>query len=89
MNVTSDDRWLFVSDEWAARINVIDLQKTQSSGFKEVSVIGTVPTGSLPIALTLSPDGRYLYTAEVADKVHGANLHFANSHGDEFSTDAV
>ena len=72
VNVTSDDRWLFVSDEWAARINVIDLQKAQSSGFKEVSIVGVIPTGGLPIALTLSPDGRYLYTtAEVADKKWG------------------
>jgi len=72
VNVTSDDRWLFVSDEWAARINVIDLQKAQSSGFKEVFIVGVIPTGGLPIALTLSPDERYLYTtAEVADKSWG------------------
>ena len=69
VNVTSDDRWLFVSDEWAQRITVIDLQKAHSSGFKEFSLVGAIPTGGLPIALTLSPDGRYLYTtAEVADK---------------------
>ena len=72
VNVTSDDHWLFVSDEWAQRITVIDLQKAQSSGFKEVSVVGAIPTGGLPIALTLSPDGRYLYTtAETADKNWG------------------
>lgn len=72
VNVTSDDHWLFVSDEWAQRINVIDLEKAQSSAFKEVSVVGAIPTGGLPIALTLSPDGRYLYTtAEKADKKWG------------------
>jgi DNA-binding beta-propeller fold protein YncE len=72
VNVTSDDHWLFVSDEWAQRITVIDLQKAQSSGFKEVSVAGAIPTGGLPIAVTLSPDGRYLYTtAESADKKWG------------------
>lgn len=60
VNVTSDDRWLFVSDEWAQRITVIDLQKAQSSGFKEASVVGAIPTGGLPIAVTLAPDRRYL-----------------------------
>ena len=72
VNVTSDDRWLFVSDEWAQRITVIDLEKAQSSRFKEVSVVGAIPTGGLPIAVTLSPDGRYLYTtAEAANKKWG------------------
>ena len=70
VNVTSDDHWLFASDEWAQRITVIDLQKARSSGFKETSVAGAIPTGGLPIAVTLSPDGRYLYTtAESADKM--------------------
>lgn len=72
VNVTADDCWLFVSDEWAQRITVIDLQKAQSSRFKEVFVAGAIPTGGLPIAVTLSPDERYLYTtAEVADKKWG------------------
>ena len=72
VNVTLDDRWLFVSDEWAQRITLIDLQRAQSSGFKDVSVVGAIPTGGLPIAVTLSPDGRYLYTtAEAADKKWG------------------
>lgn len=72
VNVTSNDRFLFVSDEWAQRITVINLEKARTSGFKEGSVIGMIPTGGLPIAVTLSPDERYLYTtAEAADKKWG------------------
>lgn len=62
VNVTSDDRFVFVSDEWAQRITVIDLEKARSSAYRAGSIVGTIPTGSLPIAVTLSPDNRYLYT---------------------------
>lgn len=62
VNVTSDDRFLFASDEYASRITVINLEKARSSGFKPDSIAGTIPTGGLPIAVTLSPDEKYLYT---------------------------
>ena len=72
VNVTSDDRFLFVSDEWAQRITVINLEQARASDFKADSLVGTIPTGGLPIAVTLSPDGRYLYTtAEAANKEWG------------------
>lgn len=72
VNVTSNDRLLFASDEWAERITVIDLEKARSSGFKTGSILGAVPTGGLPIALVFSPDERYLYTtSEVADEHWG------------------
>lgn len=72
VNVTSNDGLLFVSDEWAERITVIDVEKARRSGFKTESIIGAIPTGRLPIALTLSPDERYLYTtAETAREEWG------------------
>lgn len=72
VNVTSNDALLFVSDEWAQRISVIDLEKARSSGFKTDSIIGTIPTAGLPIALTLDPDERYLYTtAEIGKEDWG------------------
>jgi DNA-binding beta-propeller fold protein YncE len=62
VNVSADDRLLFVSDESAEAITVIDLAKARAEGFKENAIIGRVPVGDAPIALTFSPDGRWLYT---------------------------
>jgi YVTN family beta-propeller protein len=53
-NVTPDDKVLFVSQESSASIAVIDLEKR--------TVMGSIPVGHAPIALTFSPDGRTLYT---------------------------
>jgi DNA-binding beta-propeller fold protein YncE len=62
VNTTADDRLLFVSDESAEAITVIDLVKARAEGFKETAIVGRVPVGDAPIALTFSPDGRWLYT---------------------------
>jgi DNA-binding beta-propeller fold protein YncE len=62
VNVTRDDRFAFVSDERIHSITVIDLAKARKSGFSEKAVVGKIPTGLAPIALTFSEDGRYLYT---------------------------
>jgi YVTN family beta-propeller protein len=62
VNTTADDRLLFVSDEAAQAVTVINLQKARAEGFKESAIIGKIPTGRAPIALTFSPDGRWLYT---------------------------
>jgi YVTN family beta-propeller protein len=61
-NLTRDDKTLFVADESAQTISVIDLAKIRSSNFHASSIIGKIPTGSLPIALTFSPDESLLYT---------------------------
>jgi YVTN family beta-propeller protein len=55
VNVTSDDKTLFVSDEGAQTITVIDLEHNRKT-------IGTIPVGLAPIALTFSKDEKYLYT---------------------------
>jgi YVTN family beta-propeller protein len=62
VNVTADDKILFVSDEGSRTITVIDLGRVRSSGFDARAAIGKIPVGEAPIALTLSPDGRWLYT---------------------------
>ncbi len=62
VNVTADDRYLFSSDERAQTITVVDLAK----GFTADAVVGHIPVGQAPIALTLSSDGRYLYTTSQA-----------------------
>jgi DNA-binding beta-propeller fold protein YncE len=62
VNTTADDKLLFVSDENVETISVINLQKARAEGFKETAIVGKIPTGRAPIALTFSPDGRWLYT---------------------------
>jgi DNA-binding beta-propeller fold protein YncE len=66
-NVTADDKLLFVSDESKATITVVDLAKARANGFKDSAIIGRIPVGRAPIALTFSSDGKWLYTtSEVA-----------------------
>ena len=62
VNVTADDKILFMSNEGAATISVIDLEQVRTHGFDARAVIGRIPVGLAPIALTFSPDGRWLYT---------------------------
>ncbi|MBV9928991.1 MAG: beta-propeller fold lactonase family protein [Acidobacteria bacterium] len=62
VNTTPDDKLLFVSDENAEAVTVVNLQKARAEGFKESAIVGRIPTGGAPIALTFSPDGRWLYT---------------------------
>jgi hypothetical protein len=62
-NVTRDDHLLFVSAENSHAIIVIDLPKARGTGFHANSIIGTIPTGSAPIALTFSSDEAFLFTS--------------------------
>jgi DNA-binding beta-propeller fold protein YncE len=61
-NITADDKLLFVSDESQHSITVIDLARARSNGYKAAAIVGRIPAGNAPIALTFSPDGRLLYT---------------------------
>jgi len=61
-NITLDDHWLFLSDESAQSISVVDLRRARASGFDRSAVVGQIPVGRAPIALTFSADQRYLYT---------------------------
>ncbi|MGH9875028.1 MAG: YncE family protein [Pyrinomonadaceae bacterium] len=61
-NVTADDKFLFVSDENTETISVINLEKARAEGFKGMAQVGKIPVGIAPIALTFSPDGKWLYT---------------------------
>jgi DNA-binding beta-propeller fold protein YncE len=66
INVTADDRTVFVSDEQSSTISVIDFAKAQRSGFDRSAIIGKIPVGRAPIALTFSLDERYLFTTSQA-----------------------
>lgn len=61
VNVTSDDQYLFISQETAATISVVDLRKARASGFNTEAIIGGIPTGRAPVSLVFSPTERYLY----------------------------
>ncbi len=69
VNVSADDKILFVSNESSATISVIDLERVRKHGFDARALIGRIPVGVAPIALTFSPDERWLYTtSEVASR---------------------
>ncbi len=62
VNVTAGDKHLFISDEGAGTITVLDLARARASGFAADAKIGIIPVGRGPVALTFSPDQRYLYS---------------------------
>lgn len=62
VSLIPDERHLFVSDERAGTITVVDLNEARESGFTAAAVVGKIPVGRAPIALAFSPDGRFLYT---------------------------
>ncbi|HEY0799245.1 MAG TPA: YncE family protein [Steroidobacteraceae bacterium] len=66
VNVTSDDKYLFVSDENVGTITVVSLAAARSSKFSKPATVGRIPVGPGPVAVTLSPDERYLYSTSIA-----------------------
>jgi len=61
-SVTPDDKYLFASVERGAAIIVVDLEQARLGGFRERGGLARLDVGNAPIAVTLSPDGRFLYT---------------------------
>lgn len=66
VNVTRDDRVLFVALESARAILVVDLAKIRAGTFDTTSIVGRVPVGGGPIALALANDEKYMYTTSQA-----------------------
>lgn len=62
VNVSPDDKLLFISEEGGSAITVIDLERARANGFNAEAIIGNIPVGGAPIALTFSNDGKWLYT---------------------------
>jgi DNA-binding beta-propeller fold protein YncE len=60
-NVTPDDAYAFIADERSLTISVIDLAKARATNFSASSVVGRIPTGTAPIALTLSSDASLMF----------------------------
>jgi DNA-binding beta-propeller fold protein YncE len=63
VNVTQNDRFLFVAEEFSGKITVVDLAKALGTNFSADAIVGSIPVGYAPIALIFSPDERYLYTS--------------------------
>src|SRR5262245_29776853 len=63
VNVTPDDRFLFVSDHAVPRetVTVYRLDEARKAGFKGDFKIGTIHAGREVLALVFSRDQRYLY----------------------------
>src|SRR5882724_1182556 len=47
-NVTSNDEYLFVSEEQAGNITVINLKKARTEGFSPTAIVGKIPVGDAP-----------------------------------------
>jgi DNA-binding beta-propeller fold protein YncE len=62
VNVTADDKYAFVADERANTITIVDIGAAMRDRFRPSAIVGKIPTGPLPISVTFSPDGAYLYT---------------------------
>ena len=65
-NVTPDDKYLLASAERGQAVLVIDLEKARADGFKGGGGVAKLDVGNAPISVTLSPDGRFLYTTSEA-----------------------
>lgn len=72
-NVTRDGRFAVIADEATRSVSVIDLGKARRSGFAASSTVGKIPTGTSPIALTISPDEKWMF---VTSQLAPAELHW-------------
>ncbi len=59
--LTPDDRFLFVTNEGAGIVTVLDLASMRRTGFAKPAVLGSVKVGTAPVGLAVSPDGRYVF----------------------------
>jgi len=71
-NVTPDDKFAFIADENSKTVSVIDLAKARATHYDVSATVGKIPTGTLPIALPFSRDGRLMYvTSQWAPASYG------------------
>jgi DNA-binding beta-propeller fold protein YncE len=66
VNVTADDKVLFAAAERAQAVVVVNLDQVRAGKISDDAVVSKLDVGNAPIAVTLSPDGRYLYTTSEA-----------------------
>jgi DNA-binding beta-propeller fold protein YncE len=61
VNITPDDTTLFVSEERAQSIAVIDYAGVRRRGFHDAAIMGKLKVGHSPTTLAFSRDGKLLY----------------------------
>lgn len=62
VNVTADDKIVFAAAERAEAIVTVSMDRVRAGGIGDDAVISKLDVGNAPIAVALSPDGRWLYT---------------------------
>lgn len=62
VNVTADDKIVFAAAERAEAIVSVNMDLVRAGKITDDAVTSKLDVGNAPIAVTLSPDGRYLYT---------------------------
>jgi len=66
VTITSDDAYLFVSDEFADTVTVINLARAKATRFAATATVGRIPMGDGPVAVTLSRDEQYLFATSLS-----------------------
>jgi serine/threonine-protein kinase len=61
--VTPNDQYAFVALQFANQVAVFNLGQAVSSGFSQSGYVGSLNVGAQPVGVTVSRDGRWLYTA--------------------------
>ena len=90
VNVTHDDGYLFVANERGGTITVVNLKQARASGFSFSGIVGNIPAAEAPIAVTLSPDDKLLYsTSELASGPLAAGWQCGLCQHGQFATSEV
>ncbi len=55
------ERFAFVSMDDSGEIAVFNLRRALTAGFVRADLAGNIPMGTLPVGLSVAPDGRWLY----------------------------
>jgi DNA-binding beta-propeller fold protein YncE len=61
--VTPDGQYAFVALQFRNQVAMFNLGQAASSGFSQSGYVGVLDVGAQPVGVTISPDGRWLYTA--------------------------
>jgi DNA-binding beta-propeller fold protein YncE len=71
VSISPDDRFAFVSLEYASRIAVFDFQRALGHRFHVSGFVGTIRLGFAVVGTAFSPDGRWLYATSELGSASG------------------
>jgi hypothetical protein len=71
VSISPDDRFAFVSLEYASRIAVFDFQRALGHRFHISGFVGTIRLGFAVVGTAFSPDGRWLYATSELGSASG------------------